>query len=167
MSARTKTEPAILTHGRKARLTAFPRDEKQARLGLLKLRGVLILRAAKWGSKVATTTTLTRELRANGLKVSQRSLFHWQRRYIAFGFYGLLRHRRSDWHHPRAKVQGKYAQIVDAAVRVHKYADLAREYRKLKPGVSLETFRMWVRRIQRELTVAKLPGREGRRGLSF
>lgn len=111
---------------------------------LLKLRAVLILLAARRGAKTSTVTSLSRELKSYGAKASFRSLYHWRERYLRFGFAGIARRQRSDRNQPRGLSADALARIVDAATRIRRHGDVAREFRKADMGVSYETFRFWV-----------------------
>ena len=126
---------------------------------------MLILLAARHGFKVAMADTMAAELRAKGLKASPRSIYSWRRRYLVWGFAGIPRRRRNDADCPRGFGQELLNRIVDAATRVKRHGDLAREFRKLRAGVSYGTFCAWVQRTRRWTKVVEMPRREGSSGL--
>jgi len=69
----------------------------------LKLRAVLVLISAPWGTKKKTIEDLSREFERRGAKFSARSLYGWRERYLCFGLAGLDRQRRSDFGIPRMR----------------------------------------------------------------
>jgi hypothetical protein len=153
-------------HHRNAELAG--RSAQKATLGdnLLKLRAVLILLATQRGSKLEMAHTLTEKLRAKSLKASVRSLYFWRKNYLRSGFAGIARRRRSDRGRPGFGAE-TLARIVDASTRVRRHGDLTREFRDggFQKSMSAETFRAWVRRIQRQLRVIEMPEREEPLGL--
>jgi len=156
------SDPGLTTspHRRKAELTGISAQKRVFDDNLLKLRSVLILLAAQHGSKTETARTLTTELTAKGLKASVRSIFRWRGRYLRSGFAGIARRRRSDRGRPQGFGGETLALIVDASTRVRRHGDLSREFRNFQGLMSLETFRTWVRRIQRQLRIVEMPRRE-------
>ena len=147
------------THRRKAQLTGISPEAQALNDNLLKLRAVLILLAARHGSKMATARATATELRAKRLKASMRSIYRWQSRYLRFGFAGIVRQRRSDMDCPHRFGWEILTGIVEAATRVRRYGDLVREFRKLRPGISYRSFCVWVRKTQRQLRVVEMPMR--------
>jgi hypothetical protein len=114
---------------------------------LLRLRAVLIFLAAPRGAKRQTAAALSRDLGRFGLKAGVRSIYRWRNRYLCDGFAGLARRRRSDYgclHFDEETL----VSIIDYAARVRRSGDLRREYGRLRPPISYETFRTWVRRLQ-------------------
>jgi hypothetical protein len=114
---------------------------------LLKFRAVLILMAAPRGAKRATAATLSDELKRYGMKAAISSLYNWRRRYLGDGFAGIARRRRSDRFRYHFS-EDLLASIFEIAGR-RRVGNISREYSRLNPAVSYETFRMWVRRLQR------------------
>jgi hypothetical protein len=141
---------------RNAELAAIAAEEAVFQDNLLRLRAVLILLSTPHGRKVATAGALLKELKRARLALSLRSLYRWRSRYLRFGFAGMLRRRRRDAGQPHGFSQETLARIVHAAVRVKRYGDLARSFRALRPGICAEAFRLWIRRIQRELRVRQI-----------
>ncbi|MBZ5584245.1 MAG: hypothetical protein LAQ30_18930 [Acidobacteriia bacterium] len=150
---------------RNARFTGVSAEDEKLQRNLLKLRAVLILLAARHGSKLATVRTLVSELRAKELRASNRSLYFWRLRYLRAGFAGIARRRRNDRGCPHTFGEATLHRIVEAAIRVKRNGDVAREYRRLRLGISYEVFRLWVRKIQRQLRVIEMPAGEERIGL--
>jgi hypothetical protein len=150
---------------RKCQLQGVSREEQALSDNLLKLRAVLVFLAARHGSKLTTARALVSELQAQGLKASHRSLYFWRLRYLRSGFAGIARRRRNDRGCPHAFGETTLARIVDAAMRVKRYGDVAREHRSLRLGIGYEGFRLWVRKIQRQLRVIEMPAGEERIGL--
>jgi hypothetical protein len=161
VAERAASSLTTFPYGRNARLPGISAGEQALEGDLLKLRAVLILLGARHGFKVATARSLAGELRAIGLKASPRSIYFWRRRYLVFGFAGIRWRRRDDTGCPRRLGQETFARIVDAATRVKRYGDLACEFRKLRLGISRETFRTWIWRIRRQLKVVEMPPRRG------
>lgn len=159
MPERPTSRLATSVSGRRALFAGISDVDERLQRNLLRLRAVLFLLGAVGGSKVTTARTLADELRARRSKASIRSLYRWRRSYLRFGFAGIARRRRDDAGCPRRLVLKAIPRIVDAATRVKRHGDLAREFRGLRTGVSSETFRLWVRRIQRQLRVVELPER--------
>jgi hypothetical protein len=122
------------------------RDERLLTEHLLRLRAVVVLSSAPWGTRRETAARLMRDLRTHGLKAARRTLYHWQQRYRRGGFEALVRRRRSGC--GRARNEGILASFIESAGRVRRFGDCSREYRRLEPPVSYETFRCWIRRIQ-------------------
>jgi hypothetical protein len=160
MPERPASRSITSSRSRNARLPGISAGDQALEDDLLKLRAVLILLAAAHGSKVAMARAMAAELRARRLKASPRSIYSWRRRYLVWGFAGIPRRRRNDAGCPRGFGQETFTRIVDAATRVRRHGDLAREFRKLRAGVSYGTFRVWVRRIRRQLKVVEMPRRE-------
>ena len=149
MARRAVTKRASL-----ALLTAAPELDEHFRCDLAKLRVVLILLGARRGAKVATARTCIAQFKRAGLQFSLRSAFRWRRQYLSFGFQGIARKRRSD--HGRAHFgEDVLLSFIDAAARVRRQGDIAREFRRLKPTVSYETFRSWLRRLQTQIRPQK------------
>jgi hypothetical protein len=69
----------------------------------LKVRAVVVLVSAPWGTKGKAAEKLVREFERRRLKVSGGSLRRWQRRFFSFGLAGLSRRRRSDAGFPRSR----------------------------------------------------------------
>jgi hypothetical protein len=161
MLERTTSRLATSPRGRNVQLSGTSAGEQALTNNLLRLRAVLILLAASRGSKAATARAMASELRAKYLKASPRSIYHWRSRYLRFGFGGIPRRRRADADCPRQFGAETLAQLVDAATRVKRYGDLAREFRKFRPGISRESFRVWIWKIRRQLRVVEMPRREG------
>jgi hypothetical protein len=149
----------------KAQFTGLSAEQQALTDNLLKLRGVLILLAAPRGSKATTARNVASELKAARGRGSTRALYHWRGRYLRSGFAGIARRRRNDRDCPRGFGYATLVRIVDAATRVKRYGDLAREFRNLHVAISDETFRQWVRRIQKQLRVIEMPVREGSDGM--
>jgi hypothetical protein len=158
-----ETAPRLLS----AQLAGISAEEMRLQRNLLKLRGVLILLSARHGSKVATARVLADELNAKRVKASPRSIYAWRNRYLRSGFAGIERRLRNDRDYPRGFGQETLTRIVEAATRVQRHGDMAREFRRYGFGISYETFRVWVRRIQRQLRVVEIPEREETVGLRF
>jgi hypothetical protein len=158
-------------HRRNSKLTGITAEEATFNDNLLKLRAVLLLLDAKRGAKMETARTVSRELQRRKLKASIRSLYFWRTNYLRSGFAGIARRRRSDYSRPQKFGAGIFARMVDAAMRVHLHGDLSREFRAGFQGqMTYETFRVWTRRIQRQLRVVEMPGperEERRRALSL
>jgi len=159
MPERPTSRLATLASCRKALFVGVSDVDDRLQRNLLRLRAVLFLLGAVGGSKVTTARTLADELRARRLKASIRSLYRWRNNYLRFGFAGIARRCRDDAGCPRRLGFEAIQRIVDAATRVKFHGDLTREFRGLRTGVSFETFRLWVRRIQRQLRVVELPER--------
>jgi hypothetical protein len=161
MFKRAASRLTTSSRSQKAQLTGRPEKQERLEDNLLKLRAVLILIAASSGSKLTTACTLVGELKRKRLKSSIRSLYRWRRRYLAFGFAGIPRQKRNDAGCARRIGPDLFNRIVDAAARVKRYGDMAREFRKLRPGISRESFRTWIWKIRRQLKVVEMPRREG------
>jgi hypothetical protein len=157
-TSRLATFPRGL-RARNAQLTGISATEQALNENLLKLRAVLILLAARHGSKMATARATATELRAKRLKASMRSIYRWQSRYLRFGFAGIVRRKRSDMDCPHRFGWEILTGIVEAATRVKRHGDLVREFRKLRPGISYRSFCVWVRKTQRQLRVVEMPMR--------
>jgi hypothetical protein len=151
--------------GRITQLPGLPSMDEVVNQDLMKLRAVLILSGTPRGLKVPTARQLAAELRKRRVKSSQRSLFHWQERYLRDGFAGIARRRRSDFGQPRQISEEILLKIVKAAARVRFSGDIRREYRQLAPPICYETFRNWVRRLQGSFGVIEMPVREERLAL--
>jgi hypothetical protein len=136
-----------------------PDTDTGLQCNLLKLRAVLLLLGATYGSKLMTARAVADELRSRRLKASERSVYSWRNRYLRFGFAGIVRQRRSDAGCPLKFRDETITGIVEAAVRVKFHGDMAREFRRLRAGISYGNFRLWVRRIQKQLRVIELPER--------
>jgi hypothetical protein len=160
MGSSTTTSP----HRRNADLTGLSGQEATLRDNLLKLRSVLILLAAHRGSKLEMARSLATELQAKSLKASVRSLYFWRGNYLRAGFAGIARRRRSDRSQPQCFSAEILARIVDIATRVRRHGDLSREFRSggFRDYMCFESFRTWIRAVQRQLRVAEMPTREGR-----
>lgn len=159
MLERVTSRAAASPIRRKELLAGVSAEEERLQANLLRLRAVLILLAARHGSKVATARATAAELRAKRLKASPRSIYHWRSHYLRFGFAGIGRRRRSDMDCPHRFGWEILTGIVDATTRVKRYGDLVREFRKLRPGISYRSFCVWVRKVQRQLRVIKMPKR--------
>jgi hypothetical protein len=158
MAKRPERCLATSTMRRTALLTGDLADDRRLKHNLLKLRGVLILLAARRGFKMATARDLAIQLKARGLKASMRSLYFWRGRYLRSGFAGLVRRRRIDLGHPRCFGWETLVRIVDAATRVRRRGDLAREFRGLRgAGINSRTFGFWVRRVRRDSKIIEIP----------
>jgi hypothetical protein len=125
---------------------AFPRDPERLSSDLLRFRAVLLLLAAPRGSKVATARSLVIDLESKHLRASIRSLYHWRSRYLLSGVAGLDRQRRTDAGRPSPRTEPWLLRIAEAAARVRRHGDLSREFRRLNPPFSYETFREWTAR---------------------
>jgi hypothetical protein len=91
-------------------------------------------------------------LRAKGLKASPRTLWNWRRRYLIYGFAGLVRQRRCDSGRPRT--HGLLVRIAEAALRVRRYGDVRREYLAgFRNEISYEQLRAWLRWVQARVVV--------------
>jgi hypothetical protein len=134
---------------------------------LLKMRAVLLLVDAPRGSKVVTADALAEELRVSHLMASKRSLYRWCRYYRRYGLIGLVRRRRNDRGRPQSFEADMLASIVDAAKRVRRHGDLAREFRNFKGLLSYPTFLFWIRRIKRQCKVREIPVKEATVALLF
>jgi hypothetical protein len=147
-------------HRRNIKLAALSADSKGLNSHLFKLRAVLILLAAPYGSKAETIRTVVAELREK-LKISSRSLRRWKTNYLRFGFAGIPRRRRNDSGHPQGFDAALLVSIADASKHVRRYGDLARAFRNgsFQNDMSQETFRVWIRRAQRQLRVAEISKR--------
>lgn len=156
---------ATSSRRRTPRLTGLARQEQQLQCNLLKLRAVLVFSSQAYGSKLKTARGIVAELEGRDLKASVRSLYHWRKRYLVYGFPGLERSRRSDRGLSHRFGQDALVRIVEAALRVERYGDIASEFRKLRAGISYTTFRFWVRKIQSQLRVVEFPERGGNGGL--
>jgi len=119
---------------------------------------VLILLAARQGSKLAVAAACVAELKSDAFKISVRSVYRWRDRYLRFGFAGLRRKARIDSGYPRRFGEAVMMAMVDAAVRLGPRGNVAREFRRLRPGVCYGSFRLWVRRLQAEFLVTKRRG---------
>lgn len=161
-SSNTGCSWTTLAYLRNAESTGLSADSQGLNDNFLKLRAVLILRAAPHGSKTSTARTLAMELQGRNLKASFRSLYFWQKNYLRAGFAGIPRRRRSDRGRPQGFGAEILARIVDASTRVHRHGDLSREFRGggFHSSMTSETFRVWIRRIQRRLRIIEMPTRE-------
>lgn len=165
MPERPMSCQATSRNQQEAHLASLSADQFKLNDNLFKLRGVLILLAAPRGTKATTARNVASELKAARGRGSTRALYHWRGRYLRSGFAGIARRRRNDRDCPRGFGYETLVRIVDAATRVRKYGDLAREFRNLHAAISDETFRTWVRRIQKQLRVIEMPVREGSDGM--
>jgi hypothetical protein len=80
------------------RLTGAPASHKGRKPcdNLLKLRAVLVLLSAPWGTKRKVSEDLSREFTRRGVKFSARALYEWREKYVCFGLAGLNRRSRND-----------------------------------------------------------------------
>ena len=134
---------------------------------LWKLRAALILLGAARGTKLAAAAGCISEYKARGLKVSLRSIYHWRDRYLQSGFAGIARKGRSDRGYPRQRGEEFLVGVIEAANRVRRHGDICREFRRLKPSISYEQFRMWIHRAQAWLRLNEGPKRGAAHGLLF
>jgi transposase len=115
--------------------------------------------AAPRGRRVQTVRSL-----AKRFHVAFRTVYSWRSKYLKAGLVGLLRMRRSDRGKPR-KGGGLtlLAAAAEAALRIRRTGDLAREWRASSLPVSYETFRTWVHELQRrfKFTAPRKPGEGG------
>ena len=122
----------------------------------LKFRAVVVLLTTPHGHRKAVVATLREELAARGFKVSVGSIYNWRHRVLCRGVAGLVRQLRGD--KGRLRRRAALPLIADAATRVRRSGDIAREFRRLRPGVSRETFRRWVRTLQQHMDVIEIKG---------
>jgi hypothetical protein len=136
-----------------------PSEDEALRKNLLKFRSVMVLLAAPHGSRKALVATLRKKLAGKGIKACKSSIYAWRLRVLRWGFAGLVRQARRD--RGCMRKAGVLPLIVDAAARVRRTGDLAREFRKLPPSLtSYETFRRWVRSLQQRMAVIEMPSRK-------
>jgi transposase len=92
-----------------------------------------------------------------------RTIYNWRSAYLKAGFAGLLRKHRSDRGKPRKAGLSLLAAVAEAATRIQRSGDIAREWRASGLPVSFETWRTWLHEVQRRLriTVVSRPGEEG------
>jgi hypothetical protein len=120
---------------------ALPKMPLEMRLRCVELIAILPLRRA------AAIAKLLEELGPNW-RVSGRSLRRWRLHYEIFGLDGLKRKRRVDAGLPRCGGAFLMAAIQDAAKRVQKVGDIAREYRSLRITrlMGYRSFAYWIRK---------------------
>ena len=133
-------------------------EDEALRRNPLKFRAVVVLLATPHGSKEALIATLRKKLASKGITASRSSIYDWRKRVLRRGFAGLLRKLRRD----RGSLRAPEALplIVDAAARVRRFGDIAREFRKLQPSMSRETWRRRIRNLQQRMAVIEMPSRE-------
>jgi hypothetical protein len=141
-------------HRCKSRTTDPSAEVEALEAGLLKMRAVLVILHSRHGTKLKRVQALVRELQRKGLGASQRTVYRWRRRYLIYGFGGLVRQRRSDCGRPRA--QGLMVRIAEAALRARNHGDIRREYAAFQSDLSYESFRNWLRLMQQRVT--EMPG---------
>ena len=137
-------------------LTGISRNDERLEDNLLKLRAVLIFSASRWGTKKGVAASLVHDMKRHGLRASVRSIYRWQLRHRCDGPDGIPRRRRCDrgsWRRFTAELR---ASTMEAARLVCRLGDIAREWRRLRPGVSYETFRVRVRRLQERFRCCEL-----------
>lgn len=135
-----------------------PSGDETLQRNLLKFRAVLVLLESPYGSRAAAIASLKEKLRGKGIGASGSSIYNWRQRVLLLGFAGLHRQLRSD--KGRLRTADALPLIVDAAARVKRYGDLAREFRKLEPRMSRESFRRWIRHLQQRMAVIRTPLKE-------
>jgi hypothetical protein len=124
------------------------------RRNLLKFRAVIVLITTPYGEREAVVAALRAELAVAGIGASVGSIYNWRQRVLYRGVAGLARGVRGDKGNLRQRAA--LPLIVEAATRVRRFGDLAREFRKLQPGISYETWRRWIRTLQRHVGVTEI-----------
>jgi transposase-like protein len=120
----------------------------------LMLRCVTRLITARHGQKGKVARQLAAECGRNW-----RSLYYWRMKYRKFDAAGLIR-KRSDRGITRVYTPQQLDLISQAAKRVGRHGDVAREWKRLALGVgTFETFRFWVRRLQLRPDIAQREAR--------
>ncbi len=112
----------------------------------MKFKAVIRLAATLHGRKVAEADRLAQECGR-----SRSTVLQWQTAFKRHGEAGLL-HCRADRGLPRVYSDEQFQMVIQAAARLRRWDSIAKEYRKLKaqglPGCK-ETFRAWIRRLQK------------------
>jgi hypothetical protein len=144
---------------RAASLSGNFSDDQVLRQDLLKLRAVVFLLSVPHGAKSAAIAGVMSALAEKGVPASRGSLYRWRSLYLRSGFAGIIRKDRRDKGRPRKSMAEVLPCIVDAATRVHRTGDIAREFRKIRPKASYEAFRRWVRTFQKQIGVLEIPPR--------
>lgn len=158
---------AASQRGRVTRLPGLPAADEALQRDLWKLRAALILLGAARGAKLAAARGCISEFKSKGLKVSLRSLYRWRDRYLQSGFEGITRKGRSDRGRPRQHGEEFLTGIIEAANRVSWHGDISREFRRMKPSISYEAFRVWIHRAQAWLRLNEAPKGGAAHGLLF
>jgi transposase len=113
-------------------------------------RAVVRLLTAPYGRRTAVARTLAGEC-----GVGFRTIYGWRERYQKHGP-SAFAHSRADKGVPRIYSVDEFQNVIGAAARLRQVGGrINREWRKLSLPGSVETFRVWVRRVQ--IGFAKAP----------
>ena len=122
----------------------------------LQLRAILYLENVRRGGKVAAA----REA-AESFGVSLRSVYTWREQFRKLGILGLLRRRRRDCGRSRSLSADIIEAIRQRQGEMRGRGNLSSVWRSLGKPATFESFRYWVRLIQKSKLVELPPDRTG------
>ena len=145
------------TPSRKVRNTGLPPTLGQVDDGVLRnliesFRAVIFIDGVPRGGRTAAVKQVARDL---GKKV--RSVWYLLAKFRAHGLDGLVRKQRADCGRPRSLSPDVFRLICERRKSIQ---NVKREWERLGSPATYESFRFWVRFVQRR-NVIELPNRQG------